>query len=108
MSEAYTLGTKLIVGLNSDASVKRLKGNARPINDQQKRKTQLEMLPWISEVIIFEENTPYELIKQTKPHVIVKGGDYSVDEVVGNDLAEVYIVPTAEGYSTTNIIEASK
>ena len=108
LSEAYTLGTKLIVGLNSDASVKRLKGNARPINDQQKRKTQLEMLPWISEVIIFEENTPYELIKQTKPHVIVKGGDYSVDEVVGNDLAEVYIVPTAEGYSTTNIIEASK
>ena len=108
LSEAYTLGTTLIVGINSDASVKRLKGNDRPINDQQKRKSQLEMLPWVSEVIIFDEDTPYELIKHIKPHLIVKGGDYTTDTVVGNDLAEVHIVSTLEGFSTTKIIEASK
>lgn len=108
LSEAYTLGTRLVVGINSDASVKRLKGNSRPINNQLKRKTQLETLPWISEVIIFEEDTPYELIKRIKPHLIVKGGDYTVDTVVGNDLAPVHIIPTVEGYSTTSIIEAAQ
>lgn len=107
LSEAYTLGTRLVVGINSDASVKRLKGNNRPINDQQKRKIQLETLPWVTEVVIFEDDTPYNLIKQVKPHVIVKGGDYTVDSVVGHDLAPVYIVPTVEGYSTTSIIEKS-
>lgn len=108
LSEAYTLGTKLIVGINSDASVKRLKGENRPVNNQQKRKAQLEMLPWVSEVIIFDEDTPYDLIKQIKPHLIVKGGDYAVNTVVGNDLARVHIVDTLEGFSTTKIIEASK
>lgn len=107
LSEAYTLGTRLVVGINSDASVKRLKGDNRPINDQQKRKIQLETLPWVTEVVIFEDDTPYNLIKQVKPHVIVKGGDYTVDSVVGHDLAPVYIVPTVEGYSTTSIIEKS-
>jgi len=108
LSEAHTLGTKLIVGINSDASVKRLKGEGRPINDQQKRKSQLEMLPWVSEVIVFDEDTPYELIKQTKPHLIVKGGDYTESTVVGNDLASVHIVSTVDGFSTTKIIEATK
>ena len=108
LSEAYTLGTRLVVGINSDASVKRLKGSNRPINNQQKRKVQLEMLPWVTEVIIFEDDTPYELIKQVKPHVIVKGGDYTVDTVVGNDLASVHIVSTVEGFSTTKIIEAAQ
>lgn len=108
LSEAHTLGTRLVVGINSDASVKRLKGSNRPINNQQKRKVQLEMLPWVTEVIIFEDDTPYELIKQVKPHVIVKGGDYTVDTVVGNDLAPVHIVSTLEGFSTTKIIEAAQ
>ena len=107
LSEAYSLGTLLVVGINSDASVKRLKGDSRPINDQQKRKMQLEILPWVSEVIIFEDDTPYNLIKQIKPHVIVKGGDYTIDTVVGNDLAPVHIVSTLEGFSTTKIIESS-
>jgi D-beta-D-heptose 7-phosphate kinase/D-beta-D-heptose 1-phosphate adenosyltransferase len=66
------------------------------------------MLPWVSEVIVFEEDTPYNLIKQIKPHLIVKGGDYTVDTVVGNDLASVHIIDTLEGFSTTKIIEASK
>jgi D-beta-D-heptose 7-phosphate kinase/D-beta-D-heptose 1-phosphate adenosyltransferase len=108
LSEARSLGDKLIVGINSDASVKRLKGETRPINNQMKRISQLEILPWVDQVVVFDEDTPYELIKKIKPHVIVKGGDYTVEQVVGHDLADVHLVPTVEGYSTTKIIEASK
>ena len=108
LDEARRLGDKLIVGINSDASVKRLKGETRPVNNQMKRISQLEILPWVDQVVVFHEDTPYELIKEIKPHVIVKGGDYTVDEVVGHDLADVHLVQTQEGYSTTSIIEASK
>ena len=108
LAEARTLGEKLIVGINSDASVKRLKGETRPVNNQMKRISQLEILPWVDQVVVFHEDTPYELIKEIKPHVIVKGGDYTVEQVVGHELAEVYIVPMVEGYSTTEIIENSK
>ena len=101
---AASLGGSLIVGINTDASVKRLKGPSRPINDTQTRVDQLSVLPWVDEVHTFEEDTPYELIKTLSPSIIVKGGDYTADQVVGNDLAEVHIVPTVEGYSTTNII----
>jgi D-beta-D-heptose 7-phosphate kinase/D-beta-D-heptose 1-phosphate adenosyltransferase len=104
LSEARSLGDKLIVGINSDASVKRLKGETRPINNQMKRISQLEILPWVDQVVVFDEDTPYELIKKIKPHVIVKGGDYTVEQVVGHDLADVHLVPTVEGYSTTQII----
>ena len=107
LAEAKSLGEKLIVGINSDASVKRLKGETRPINNVMKRISQLEILPWVDQVIVFDEDTPYELIKQIKPHVIVKGGDYKIEEVVGNDLADVHIVSTVDGYSTTSIIEAT-
>ena len=108
LAEARTLGEKLIVGINSDASVKRLKGETRPVNNQMKRISQLEILPWVDQVIVFHEDTPYKLIKELKPHVIVKGGDYTVEQVVGHDLADVHLVQTVEGYSTTSIIEASK
>lgn len=108
LKEASNLGNKLIVGINSDASVKRLKGETRPINNEQTRVEQLKCLPWVDDVIIFDQDTPYELIKKIKPSLIVKGGDYTVDSVVGNDLAPVHIVATVEGYSTTRIIEASK
>jgi len=108
LAEAKSLGDKLVVGINSDASVKRLKGEDRPINDVVKRIRQLEILPWVDRVVLFSDDTPYELIKKLKPHVIVKGGDYTVEQVVGHDLAEVHLVPTVEGYSTTQIIEASK
>ena len=108
LAEAKALGEKLIVGINSDASVKRLKGEDRPINDAVKRVRQLEILPWVDRVVLFSDDTPYELIKKLKPHVIVKGGDYTVEQVVGHDLAPVHLVPTVEGYSTTQIIEASK
>ena len=108
LAKAKSLGNKLIVGINSDASVQRLKGKNRPINDLGKRVKQLEMLPWVDEVHVFEQDTPYELIKHIQPNLIVKGGDYIVETVVGHDLAEVYIVPTVDGYSTTEIIEKSK
>jgi D-beta-D-heptose 7-phosphate kinase/D-beta-D-heptose 1-phosphate adenosyltransferase len=108
LAEAKSLGGKLIVGINSDESVRRFKGPKRPINNVNKRKRQLELLPWVDEVIVFDEDTPYRLIKEVVPHVIVKGGDYTVEQVVGNDLADVHLVLTVEGYSTTQIIEASK
>jgi len=108
LAAAKSLGNKLIVAVNSDASVQRLKGKNRPINDLGKRVKQLEMLPWVDEVHVFEQDTPYELIKHIQPDLIVKGGDYIVETVVGHDLAEVHIVPTVDGYSTTQIIEKSK
>ena len=108
LKQARSLGTKLIVGINSDASVKRLKGNSRPVNDELTRIEQLEALPWVDEVFVFNDDTPYNLIKRLNPALIVKGGDYTVETTVGHDLAPVHIVPTIEGYSTTRIIEASK
>jgi len=104
LKQSRALGDKLIVGLNSDASVSRLKGPERPINNQEYRKQMLEALECVDEVIIFEEDTPLELIKTVKPTVITKGGDYTPDTVVGADHAQVVILPTLEGHSTTNII----
>lgn len=106
LQEARQLGKKLIVGINTDASVQRLKGSTRPINDVHTRVAQLEVLPWVDEVITFTDDTPYELIKKIKPDLIVKGGDYTVEEVVGHDIAPVHIVNTINGYSTTKIIES--
>ena len=108
LKEARSLGDKLVVGLNSDASVKRLKGDARPINNIEKRVEQISILPWVDEVHVFEQDTPYELIKHIQPNLIVKGGDYTVETVVGHDLANVHIIPTVDGYSTTQIIKNSK
>ena len=108
LKQARSMGDKLVVGLNSDASVERLKGSTRPFNDVDTRKEQLELIPYVDEVIVFEEDTPYELIKELHPDLIVKGGDYTVEEIVGHDLAPVHIVPTVEGYSTTKILEASE
>lgn len=106
LEKSKKLGDYLIVGLNSDASTKKLKGDDRPINKEQDRKRILESLKFVDEVIIFEEDTPYDLIKAIKPDIITKGGDYKTkEEVVGNDLAEVVLIPYVEGYSTTNILE---
>jgi D-beta-D-heptose 7-phosphate kinase/D-beta-D-heptose 1-phosphate adenosyltransferase len=97
---------EVVVGLNSDKSVRRLKGNSRPINNQDDRRIILESIKYVSEVVIFEEDTPYELIKILKPDLIVKGGDYLPNEVVGYDLAEVRIFDTLKGYSSTTVIES--
>jgi D-beta-D-heptose 7-phosphate kinase/D-beta-D-heptose 1-phosphate adenosyltransferase len=106
LKKSKELGYKLIVGLNSDESIRRLKGSSRPINSEHDRKAVLESLGFVDTVIIFDEDTPYELIKELKPDIITKGGDYkSIKDVVGHDLAEVKIIPYVEGYSTTKILE---
>lgn len=104
LRHAKTLGKRLVVGINSDSSVKRLKGDLRPINNEQTRKESLLELGFVDEVIVFEEDTPLETITKLEPDIIVKGGDYTFDTVVGNHLAKVVIFPTVEGYSTTRII----
>lgn len=102
---ARALGDRLIVGLNSDESVRRLKGDGRPINSVGARVKMLEALDAVDAVVIFEEDTPKELLSLIRPNVIVKGGDYSPEEVVGREYAdEVAIVPLTQGYSTTSII----
>ena len=98
-------GDKLIVGINSDASVKRLKGDDRQFNNAWVREQQLLQLPWVDQVVVFEQDTPIDALKEHTPNVIVKGGDYTFDTVVGNDLAEVIIFPTVEGFSTSNIVD---
>ena len=108
LKTAHSLGHELIVGINSDESVKRLKGKDRPINNETARIEQLKSLPWVNDVVVFDDDTPYNLIKTLHPDIIVKGGDYTVDTVVGNDLAKVHIVPTVKGVSTTDIIDKIK
>jgi rfaE bifunctional protein nucleotidyltransferase chain/domain len=102
------MGDKLIVGINSDASVKRLKGGSRPINSVEDRVAILQALRCVDEVVVFEEDTPLRLIQQIKPDIITKGGDYSPEKVVGYGLAEVVIVPLTDGFSTTRIIQNGK
>lgn len=113
LSEAATYADILIVGVNSDSSVKRLKGNSRPINAENSRALILAALILIDAVIIFEEDTPLELIKLIRPDVLVKGGDYTLDTIVGakeviENNGEVKIIPLEEGFSTTGIINKFK
>jgi rfaE bifunctional protein nucleotidyltransferase chain/domain len=113
LSEAATYADILIVGVNSDASVKRLKGDTRPINAEASRALILAAMVMVDAVIIFEEDTPLELIKFIKPNVLVKGGDYTLDTIVGAkevlaNNGEVKIIPLEEGFSTTGIIEKLK
>ena len=110
LSQAKALGDVLIVGLNCDASVKRLKGEDRPINAEQDRALVLAAFSFVDYVVIFEEDTPYELIKQVQPNILVKGGDWQAGEIVGADLVlesggMVQSLNFVEGLSTTSIIE---
>lgn len=103
---AKSYGDVLILGLNADSSVRKLKGPSRPINTQDDRAYILASLESVDYVVIFEEETPYELIKLIKPHVLVKGGDYEGKEVVGQDIAdELKLVQFVDGKSTTNTIK---
>ena len=103
---AFSQGDYLIVGINSDNSVKRLKGFERPINNQIIRKIMLEKIKFVDEVHIFDEDTPYDLIKKIGPNVLIKGGDYKLKDVIGADLVdEVKIFPLKEGFSSSSIIE---
>ncbi len=113
LQEAAKLGDILVIGLNSDASVKRLKGDERPVNCEADRAELLSALGFIDYVVVFDEDTPYELISVIQPDVLVKGGDYAPDEVVGKDIVErnggkLVILPFVDGKSTTGIINKIK
>jgi rfaE bifunctional protein nucleotidyltransferase chain/domain len=103
-----SLGGKVVVGLNSDDSVKKLKGSKRPINNQNERKIILESIKYVDEVIIFDEETPLRIIQQLKPDIIVKGSDYKEEQVVGNTISKVVLFPYMKDKSTTNIIDEIK
>ncbi|MBA3647501.1 MAG: D-glycero-beta-D-manno-heptose 1-phosphate adenylyltransferase [Chitinophagales bacterium] len=108
LSTARSFGNVLIVGLNTDASVRKLKPD-RPIQDEHSRALIMASFTFVDAVILFDEETPYSLIQNIKPDVLVKGGDYSIGEVVGKDLVEgtggsIEVVPLLQGLSTTNIV----
>lgn len=109
LSKARDLGDLLIVGLNSDDSVRRLKGEKRPISNQQSRAIVLAAFAFVDYVVIFDEDTPLNLIMSIKPDILVKGGDYNHDNVVGADFVESYggrleLIPLVPGESTTNLV----
>ena len=110
LSKARDLGDALIIGVNTDNSVRRLKGDSRPLQDEQSRLLALASLRFVEAVVLFDEDTPYALIDQVKPDVLVKGADYSEGEIVGADVVkanggQVIPVELTPGYSTTAIIE---
>lgn len=106
LKQARSLGDMLIVGINTDESVRRLKGNLRPILTLEERMSIISSIRYVDAVVPFEEDTPYRLIEFLRPHVLVKGGDYRPEEVVGRDIVEeVVIIPLKEGISTSRIIE---
>lgn len=113
LSQAAKEADLLIVGVNSDDSVKRLKGNSRPVNNQDSRALLLASLLMVDAVVIFEEDTPLELINTIKPDVLVKGGDYTIEQIVGakevmTNGGRIVINPVIEGYSTTSTIDKLK
>jgi rfaE bifunctional protein nucleotidyltransferase chain/domain len=108
LKEAKGLGDVLIIGLNSDKSVSSIKSN-RPINPQNHRAEVLSSLEMVDYVVLFDEETPYDLIKSIRPDILVKGGDWKKEEIVGSDIAgETYSLPYVEGASTSVIIERIK
>ena len=102
-----TLG-KVVVGLNSDQSVKKLKGSNRPFFSQEDRKFMLQSLKYVNQVIIFNQETPLRLIENLRPDFIVKGGDYSPEQVAGNEISQVIIFDYIDGYSTTKVLNNEK
>ena len=113
LSQARDRGDILIIGLNSDASIKRIKGEGRPVQDETSRTLLLASLRFVDVVVLFDEETPYELIKIVLPDVLVKGGDYSENTIVGADIVkanggEVVTIPIVAGYSTSKILKVIK
>ena len=110
IEQSFSFGDILIIGLNSDESVKRLKGEDRPMQNEIERKNALLNTGYVNEVYIFDDDTPLELINLIKPDILVKGGDYTPNEIVGYEEVassggEIKIVPLTPGFSTTSIIE---
>jgi len=110
MAKASELGDKLIIGLNSDNSVKRIKGDDRPVNDQDSRAALLAALFFVDAIVLFEEDTPLNLISTLLPDILVKGADYAIENIVGAkevlaNGGEVKTIDFVEGYSSTSIIQ---
>lgn len=110
LSRARKMGDILVVGLNSDSSVKRIKGKGRPVNKELDRAKILASLYFVDYVVIFNESTPKELIKKLRPDVLVKGGDWKIKDIVGSDIVRSYggkvkRISFVKGYSTTSVIE---
>jgi rfaE bifunctional protein nucleotidyltransferase chain/domain len=113
LEKSSQLGQKLIVGLNADDSVKRLKGDNRPLNNQMARARILAAFEFVDGVVLFNEDTPKELISELLPDILVKGNDYLAENIVGADIVKanggrVETISLVEGYSTTNIVEKIK
>ncbi|MCB0699681.1 MAG: D-glycero-beta-D-manno-heptose 1-phosphate adenylyltransferase [Chitinophagales bacterium] len=113
LAEAASLGNKLIVGLNTDSSVRKLKGADRPVTQENDRALQLAAMLVVDAVCFFDEETPEELIKTVTPDVLVKGGDYEIKDIVGADYVQshggtVTTIPFVQGYSTSSILERIK
>jgi rfaE bifunctional protein nucleotidyltransferase chain/domain len=113
LSRAREMGNLLVVGLNTDGSVSKLKGPGRPVNDQQARAEVLGGLAFVDYIILFSEETPLKLITTLKPDILIKGGDYLKEEIVGyrevrSQGGRVEIIPLLEGYSTSSILDKSE
>ncbi|WP_018476435.1 D-glycero-beta-D-manno-heptose 1-phosphate adenylyltransferase [Pontibacter roseus] len=110
LEKSRQLGDKLVLGLNTDASISRIKGPNRPLQDEMSRARVMASLLFVDAVVLFDEDTPLELIKALQPDILVKGDDYSIENIVGQDVVtarggEVRTVPLVKGYSTTNIVK---
>ncbi|TSA27944.1 MAG: D-glycero-beta-D-manno-heptose 1-phosphate adenylyltransferase [Bacteroidetes bacterium] len=113
LSKAADLGDVLVIGLNSDSSVRKLKGAGRPVTCEEARALILASLSFVTAVVIFDEETPYDLITAVQPDILVKGADYKTDEIAGHDIVlarggEVVTIPLTEGYSTSAILSKLK
>lgn len=110
LARAASLGGVLVIGLNSDSSVKQLKGIDRPLNNEGARAVMLASLSFVSGVVLFDEDTPYSLINLIKPDILVKGADYKVEEIAGHDIVlasggRIETIELTKGYSTSNLIQ---
>jgi rfaE bifunctional protein nucleotidyltransferase chain/domain len=113
LAHAASLGNFLIIGLNTDESVKRIKGHGRPIQDELSRAVFLASFQFVNRVVLFNEDTPLSLIEKVQPDILVKGGDYQPDEIVGAELVkarggQVVTIDYLEGFSTTHLIQRIK
>ena len=113
LANTADLGDKLVVGLNSDSSIQNLKGKNRPIIDENSRAILLASLQFIDAIVLFSEDTPHQLIETILPDILVKGGDYKIEEIIGHEVVlqnggEIILVPFIDGFSTTNIVNKIK
>lgn len=113
LSKARDLGTKLIIGLNTDTSVRRLKGEQRPIIEERRRAEMLAAMHFIDAIVLFDNDTPYDLIKLVQPDILVKGSDYNPEDIVGYDIVTakggtVETIELVDGFSTTEMIRKIK